>query len=273
MIAEILSNKKVSDPYYKMELKCPELVDEIKPGQFLMFKVREGYEPYLRRPFSFYEIKFSKAQTSFEILYKVVGLGTRLISEMKGGEKVDIIAPLGNGFSISLDIRTVVIVAGGIGLAPLLFLTEEINQKRKEKGEIIFLYGGQGRADIIDINRIKNCSSEVRICTEDGSIGSKMLVTELLEGYLREKGTGKYDRRSIGIFSCGPKAMLRIVSSIAKKYDIPCQVSLESFMACGFGACLGCVVKVFQERSTEVAYERVCKEGPVFDSGRIVWDE
>jgi len=270
MIAEILSNKAVSDQYYKMELRCPGLVDEVKPGQFLMFKVREGYEPYLRRPFSFYGIKFSKAHISFEILYKVVGLGTRLIAEMKGGEKIDIIAPLGNGFSIPLDIRTFIIVAGGIGLAPLLFLAEEINQKRREEVEIIFLYGGQGRADIIDTNRIKNCSSEVRICTEDGSIGSKMLVTELLEGYLEE---GKYDQGLTRIYSCGPKAMLRIVSSVAKKYDIPSQVSLESFMACGFGACLGCVVKVFQERNTEMAYERVCKEGPVFDSGRIVWDE
>ncbi|OGP95529.1 MAG: hypothetical protein A2157_09700 [Deltaproteobacteria bacterium RBG_16_47_11] len=273
MIAEILSNKKLSDQYYVMELRCPELTDGVKPGQFLMFRVREGYEPYLRRPFSFYGIKFSKDQRTFEILYKVVGLGTRMMTGMKRGEKIDIIAPLGNGFSLPSDIRTAVIVAGGIGLAPLLFLTEEVNKNRKDKVEAIFLYGGRGKADIIDIDRIKNISSEVRICTEDGSMGSKMLVTELLEGYLKEKRTGEYDQRSTGIFSCGPKAMLKIVSSIARKYNIPCQVSLESFMACGFGACLGCVVKVLQGKNGDIAYERVCKEGPVFDSERIVWDE
>ena len=273
MIAEVLSNKRVSDQYYEIELRCPELIDEVKPGQFLMLKVREGYEPYLRRPFSFYGIKFLEDQPSFEILYKVVGSGTRMMAEMKGGEKIDVVAPLGNGFSLPLDISTAIIVAGGIGLAPLLFLAEDINKNRKDEVEIIFLYGGQGKEDIIDINRIKYASSEVRICTEDGSMGDRMVVTEMLEGYLKEKGMGKYDRRSIGIFSCGPKAMLRIVSSIAKKYDIPCRVSLESYMACGFGACLGCVVKVLQEKGTDIAYERVCKEGPVFDSERIVWDE
>lgn len=275
MIVEILSNKKVSGQYYKMELRCPELTDEVKPGQFLMFRVREGYEPYLRRPFSFYGIKFFENQMLIEILYKVVGLGTRMMVDMKRGERIDLIAPLGNGFSLPSNIHTVVIVAGGIGSAPLLFFAEDINKKRKNGVETIFLYGGQGKTDIIDIDRIKDASSEVRICTEDGSMGSKMLVTELLEEYLREEGKGKYDRRSIGIFSCGPKPMLKIVSSIAKKYDILCQVSLESSMACGFGACLGCVVKVLQvqEKVTDIGYERVCKEGPIFDSERIVWDE
>ena len=96
-----------------------------------------------------------------------------------------------------------------------------------------------------------------------------MLVTELLELHLQRRG----DCSSIQIFSCGPKAMLRVVSSIAKKYDISCQVSLESYMACGFGVCLGCVVKVMQEEGMDVTYERVCKEGPVFESKRIIWDE
>jgi dihydroorotate dehydrogenase electron transfer subunit len=144
-----------------------------------------------------------------------------------------------------------------------------MRKNRKEGSKTIFLYGGQSKSDIIDIERIRDASSEVKVCTEDGSVGSKMLVTELLELHLQRKG----DWSSIQIFSCGPKAMLRVVSSIAKKYDIPCQVSLESYMACGFGACLGCVVKVLQEKSNDIVYERVCKEGPVFDSGRIIWDE
>jgi dihydroorotate dehydrogenase electron transfer subunit len=269
MNAEILLNRKVSDKYYEMELSCPELTDEAKPGQFLMLKVKPGYEPYLRRPFSFYGIGSLKDQRSFKILYKVVGSGTRLLAEMKHGERVDIIAPLGNGFSFSSDNHEAVMVAGGVGLPPLLYLAEYMRKNRKEGSKTIFLYGGQSKSDIIDIERIRDASSEVKVCTEDGSVGSKMLVTELLELHLQRKG----DWSSIQIFSCGPKAMLRVVSSIAKKYDIPCQVSLESYMACGFGACLGCVVKVLQEKSNDIVYERVCKEGPVFDSGRIVWDE
>jgi len=269
MIVEIVSNRKVSYPYYEMSLDCPELKEEMKPGQFLMLKVREGYEPYLRRPFSLYGIKSSTGQVSFEILYKVVGFGTRMLSNMKSGEKVDIIAPLGNGFTLLPNLGKVIIAAGGIGLAPLLFLAEYIRKNWKEKVETIFLYGGRGEADIVDIQRIGDASSEVRVCTEDGSVGSKMLVTELLELHLQKGG----DRGSIQIFSCGPKAMLKVVSSIAKKYDIPCQVSLESYMACGFGVCLGCVVKVIQEEGMDVTYERVCKEGPVFESRRIIWEE
>jgi dihydroorotate dehydrogenase electron transfer subunit len=269
MNAEILLNRKVSDQYYEMELSCPELTDEVKPGQFLMLKVKTGYEPYLRRPFSFYGIRSLKDQRSFRILYKVVGCGTRLLAETKHGERVDIIAPLGKGFSFSSEDHEAVMVAGGIGLPPLLYLAEYMRKTMKGALNTIFLYGGQSKSDIIDIERIRDASSEVRVCTEDGSLGSKMLVPELLELHLQKRG----DRGSIQIFSCGPKAMLKVVSSIAKKYDIPCQVSLESYMACGFGVCLGCVVKVLQEKSHDIVYERVCKEGPVFDSGRIIWDE
>ncbi len=267
MIAEVLSNREVSEFYYKMELICPELEEVVIPGQFMMLRVRDGYEPYLRRPFSFYGIKTLNGLRSFEILYKVVGTGTRMMKEIKPKESLDIIAPLGNGFSIPEDVKRAIIVSGGIGLAPLVFLAESI--RKNNKAEIIFLHGGQSRKDIIDIERIEKVSSDIRICTEDGSMGSKMLVTELLIEYLENS----VENTQGIIFSCGPKAMLKIVSSIAGRFNIPCQVSLESFMACGFGACLGCALKVYQERSNEIMYERVCKEGPVFDSRRIIWDE
>jgi dihydroorotate dehydrogenase electron transfer subunit len=269
MNAEILLNRKVSDQYYEMELNCPELTDDVRPGQFLMLKVKPGYEPYLRRPFSFYGIGSFKDQRSFKILYKVIGSGTRLLAEMNHGERVDIIAPLGNGFSFSSDNHEAVMVAGGIGLPPLLYLAEHMGKNRKGGAKTVFLYGGKSKSDMIDIERIRDASSEVRLCTEDGSMGSKMLVTELLDLHLQRRD----DWSSIRIFSCGPKAMLRVVSSIAQKCDIPCQVSLESYMACGFGVCLGCVVKVMQEGGMDITYERVCKEGPVFESKRIIWDE
>lgn len=273
MIAEILSNKRLSDKYYKMELSCPELNEEIKPGQFLMMKVKEGYEPLLRRPFSFHRTKYSEGLTSFEILYKVVGQGTRIMADMQNGEKIDIIAPLGNGFSLTPDIRAAVIVAGGIGIAPLFFLAKEIIKCYQDKTKVFFFYGGENKKDIVDVDCIRDISSEVRICTEDGSMGSKMIVTELLEEYLKERKMDKQDKKSTIIFSCGPREMLKSVSMIAKKYDIPCQVSLEAYMACGFGACLGCAVKVLSDDDSGIAHERVCKEGPIFNSERIIWNE
>ncbi len=269
MIVEILSNQWVSGEYYQMEFECPDLTDPISPGQFFMLRVREGTEPYLRRPFSFFDARWEKGKSIFELLYKVVGMGTRLIAGLKKGEKVDIIAPLGKGFWIPSDIRVAIIVAGGIGLAPLLFLARRIGQERKEV-RIVFLYGAYGKTDLINIDQIKEASSELRVCTEDGSLGSKMLVTELLERYLEGNGSGN---RFINIFSCGPRDMLKAVSAIAKKHGTPCQVSLESSMACGFGACLGCVVKVSLGQNNRIGYERVCSEGPVFDSERILWDE
>jgi dihydroorotate dehydrogenase electron transfer subunit len=272
MIAEIISNRNVSEKYYEMELRCPELTAEVKPGQFLMLRVREGYDPYLRRPFSFYRVTRRKGILLASVLYKVVGHGTHMMSEIEKGEKVDILGPLGNEFRVPPGMKSGLLVAGGIGLPPVLFLAEEIRRRFKGRREIIFFYGGQSKTDIVDLDRVQKSSTEAKICTEDGSLGSRMLVTEPLEEYLRAEEKTKAERGSTVIFACGPKGMLKAVSSMAKRYDVPCQLSLESYMACGFGACLGCVVNVHSGGGDGIAHERVCKEGPIFDGERIIWD-
>lgn len=273
MIAEVKSNRKVSDKYYKMELRCSGLTAEVKPGQFFMMRVREGYEPYLRRPFSFCGVTHRGRCAWVSVLYKIVGQGTQMMAEIETGEKVDILAPLGNGFVIPSGMKTALMVAGGIGLPPLLFLAEEMDRSVKNKPEIIFFYGGQKKNDIVDRDRVRKSSSELKICTEDGSMGAKGLVTQPLERYLQQREKSPWNRTDTVIFSCGPKGMLKAVSSLARRYGLSCQLSLESYMACGFGACLGCVVNVASKEGSGMARERVCKEGPIFDAERILWDE
>jgi dihydroorotate dehydrogenase electron transfer subunit len=256
-----------------MELRCSELVAEVKPGQFLMLRVREGYDPYLRMPFSFYRVARRKETAIISLLYKVVGQGTQMMSEIEKGETVDILGPLGNSFRIPAPMKRALLVAGGIGLPPILFLAETIKRRLRGKAEVHFFYGGQSQVDIVELDRIKKSSTVANVCTEDGCLGPKMLVTEPLEEYLRSGKSSFTDRESATIFACGPKGMLKAVSSMAKQYDVPCQLSLESYMACGFGACLGCVVRVRSKEGDGIAHERVCKEGPIFDGERILWDE
>jgi dihydroorotate dehydrogenase electron transfer subunit len=238
-----------------------------------MLRVREGYDPYLRRPFSFYRIAHRKGSPVASILYKVVGQGTQAMSEIEKGERVNVLGPLGNGYRVPAGMKTALLVAGGIGLPPVLFLAEQLRRRFKGRREVIFFYGGQSKADIVDLDRVQKSSTETKICTEDGSMGSRMLVTEPLEEYLQSGRKTKTEGDSTIIYACGPKGMLRAVSSMAKRYDVPCQLSLESYMACGFGACLGCVVRVRAGEGDGVAHERVCKEGPIFEGERIIWDE
>lgn len=271
-MGEIWSNKKISDPYYEMEFGGAELegAGEIKPGQFLMLKVGSGCGPFLRRPFSFYRVKDHQGIVSASVLYRIAGRGTRMMAGLREGEKIDLLAPLGNGFSHPPGIRKAILVAGGIGVAPLSFLAEHMNQNGQPPLEIIFLYGGRSSADIIHLDWLRSVSSEVRICTDDGSGGSKMLASELFESYLKETGGGD---PGAWIFSCGPKEMLKAVSRIAQRHGLPSQICLEAFMACGFGACLGCAVRLHGEDERSIVHERVCREGPVFPGERIAWND
>ncbi|MBI3000007.1 MAG: dihydroorotate dehydrogenase electron transfer subunit [Deltaproteobacteria bacterium] len=273
MLAEILSNKKISEGYCLMQGVCPGLTNEIVPGQFAMLKVTNGNDLFLRRPFSFHRIGYRGAIPIFEILYRVVGPGTQIMAAMKTGQVVDIIGPLGRGFSFAPDLRTAIIVAGGMGIAPLVFLLEEIKKTNQHKTDTILLYGGQSKNDILEIERLRQVAARVKICTEDGSLGYRMRVTELLEQVLQNQENNDPEQKSVSIFACGPFGMLKSTSVIAEKFHASCDISLETPMACGFGACLGCVVKVHETDGASVGYALACHEGPVFNSKTIIWDE
>jgi dihydroorotate dehydrogenase electron transfer subunit len=251
--AKIIENREVLPGYYKMILYSPEITKESKPGQFLQIRCSQSYNPLLRKPFSIHRI----LQDSVEILYKIVGKGTELLRQKKPREKLDILGPLGNGFKIPEGLKTALLVAGGMGIAPLLALAEELRRKNRE---VHLLIGVKRKDSLLCEKEFKDLGCEPRVSTEDGSAGFRGLVTDLLKNLLATFNL------STVIYACGPKKMLQEVAKISNEYNnLSCQVSLEEYIACGVGACLGCPVK------TKSGYKMVCKEGPVFSGLEVVW--
>jgi len=276
--AIILSNQSISPGFKKLALECPDIASQARPGQFVMVKVASGYDPLLRRPFGIHRRLDSGR---IEILYQVVGRGTALLADMQPGLALDVLGPLGNGFSISDDIRQAVIVGGGIGIAPLMFLTEELAAK-KIAAEVF--YGASTASHLVGIEGFKSLGIKPHISTDDGTAGFKGFVSQLLENYLTSaKPQASSLKPQAYVYACGPRGMLAAVANIASRYDLPCEVSLDAAMACGMGACLGCVVKGSypinrvttgdrgQGEGDKYSYLRVCREGPVFAAGDIQW--
>lgn len=235
------------------------------PGQFVHVLVGSTNDPLLRRPLSIHDVDSGR----IVLLYEVRGRGTALLAEKREGESVDLIGPLGNGFTLptSAD-QPVLIIGGGIGAAPLKFLTRVIAEKYG-KSCLHLLTGARSMSGHICHDEF--CSfceddDKYRVCTDDGSFGVKGVVTDLLNPWLDELSS----KGDPIIYACGPTPMLKAVSAITKARGLKCQVSLEAKMACGVGACMGCVIKVRDGDSTK--YVRCCKEGPVFDADEVVWD-
>ncbi|MBI5199762.1 MAG: dihydroorotate dehydrogenase electron transfer subunit [Nitrospirae bacterium] len=257
-------------------MELPSEVKRPKPGQFFMIKVGRNNDPLLRRPLSIHRLI---SADTVQILYRVRGKGTRVLSKRVLGERLDILGPLGKGFEIPSQINEAILVAGGVGIAPLFPLAEEL--KRAGKSIKLFI-GGKNREDILCEDDFRSLGLEIYISTEDGSYGKGGLVTDILEDYIQTPDS----RLQTQMYACGPKLMLKVVSEIARFYSLPCYVSLEERMACGIGACLGCAVKT-RVQSSELRvkgknsrlrtpdsrlYRLVCKDGPVFNAEEIDWD-
>jgi len=255
-----------------MRARCPAASCQARPGQFIMLRVSDQSAPLLRRPFS---LCGTDGET-IEIIYRVAGKGTAIMAAWKEPQKINFVGPLGTGFSIPEDPGTAFLVAGGIGMAPLLLLLQHLGEQRPMAGRKIFM-GGKTADDIRLLDDFKPLPADILIATEDGAAGFRGLVTDLFAHQL-EKCTPR-ELQMAGIFSCGPPAMAQVVSAIAARLGISCQLSLEANMACGIGACLGCAVKTRSRAGTDETdgrtfyYQRVCAEGPVFDSRELVWDE
>ena len=258
--AKIVSNRKIAPDHYVMGMEAPWLARNSSPGQFVTVRVREKTtDPLLRIPLGVHAIP----KKGISLLYKVVGAGTELLSLRKKGEKIDILGPLGNGFDLAPLLREkdsrAIIVAGGHGIAPLYALAEAIVRKKKR---VDLFNGTDTKKHIVRSKELKKLGVKIHVTTEDGTQGYKGYVTDLLKDHL-ERYT-LYDIRYT-LYACGPRPMLAALAKIAKKFRIPAQVSLDAYMACGVGACLGCSVK------TTDGYKLVCKDGPVFDAQEIVW--
>jgi dihydroorotate dehydrogenase electron transfer subunit len=258
--AEILWNKKISGNCYKIGLTCSENFSIAKPGQFIMLRITGKTDPLLRRPFSIHNLVTSKGQTEgFELLYKVVGKATAIMAQQPPGGVVDILGPLGTGFIIPPQTGTLHVVAGGIGVAPMVFLASELQRNNFDFSNSRVFIGGRSKEDLLCRNDFIQLGIKVDTTTDDGSAGDQCLVTHPLEAAVD-------DRRPDLIVACGPMAMLGCVIGIAEKHHIPCQVSIETMMACGMGACLGCAV---EGRSDQSGYLHACLDGPVFDAADL----
>ena len=251
-LAQIISNREVMPCVYLMKAVCPKIADSAKPGQYIMVKCDRGTERLLRRPISIHRT----FDSGFELFYAVVGGGTQWLSQRRSGEKLDILGPLGNGFQIQPAAKNLLLVAGGIGIAPLVFLAEEA----LNAGKKVALLAGARTAVLLYPAASLPRVTDLMLATEDGSSGYKGLVTALLPD-----AAASADQICI----CGPLPMFK---AIAANYTSPLinkfvQVSLEVRMGCGLGFCYACTIK------TVHGLKQVCKDGPVFEMNDVLWAE
>lgn len=237
--------------YVLIKLSDSEPLPEVLPGQFVEVKVEGSPETFLRRPISINY--YDKALNQLWLLVAMVGEGTRTLGRLKVGDKLNLVFPLGNGFSpVQQEGEKVLLVGGGVGVAPLL----QYGRYLKENGaKPVFLLGARSAKDLLELDLFRSIA-DVYITTEDASEGEKGFVTQ--HSILQSE---KFDRISV----CGPKPMMVNVARYAKQTDTPCEVSLENMMACGLGACLCCVEKTVKGNVC------VCKEGPVFNINQLTW--
>jgi dihydroorotate dehydrogenase electron transfer subunit len=252
--AEIIEIYKAAKDIFKFKMKAPELTGEAKPGQFVEVLCQGRGAPFLRRPFGIHRV--DRQSGTFEILFKKVGRGTELLSNLQAGDILDINGPLGKGFELSKS-RNHIIAGGGMGIAPLLFLAQQLHSA----GESVKIVLAAKNADEVLCKDAFKQYGEVFISTEDGSAGEKCLIDTPLERLLKNTTNNI-------VYACGPHAMLKCVAGLGTAYKTETQVSLEEKMACGLGVCQGCPVEV---KNKDTKYKMVCKEGPVFNAEDIVW--
>jgi dihydroorotate dehydrogenase electron transfer subunit len=253
--AGILRTDHRSPDGYLIEVACGEIAEKAVPGQFVQARTGRGTDPFLRRTFSLCGSRPQEGIVS--LLIDVVGMGTSLLCSLKRGEIVNLIGPLGKGFDTNLGgSECAILVAGGFGAAPLLFLADSM--RRSDKRPVVFIMGGKTASRLSLIEGLTE-GIPVMEATDDGSRGYHGLVSFLLEERIEELSPG-------ALYACGPHPMMKAVANIAKKSGVPCQVSLEERMACGIGACLGCAV-----RMADGSMVRSCKEGPVFNVDEVSW--
>lgn len=277
--ATIVENTLIARDTYRLTIADPELARRILPGQFVM--IRTGAEgatdPLLGRPFALYDVHrdTSEHADSFSVVYLVIGRGTASLAGRKPGERLAVWGPLGNGFGPPPGPGPVVFVAGGVGQTPFLALGRDWlgtasygdqpgagDRSRVESATL--LYGVRTAELLAGVDDFQSAGIGVEIATDDGSAGRHGFVTQLLAERL-ERG-----ERPSRVVACGPPAMLRAVARLVAAHDVPCDVSLENHMACGFGACFSCVAPIVQDDG-QPDLRRVCVEGPVFPAHRVDW--
>jgi len=250
MKAFIVSNEQLQNDYYRIKFDAPEMAAKSGPGQFVHVRIDERNDNILRRPFSIHNAE----NGIITVVYKVVGTGTARLKEKLPGDSCDLIGPVGVGFSTPDDGVIPVAVCGGYGAAATFMLT----QRTKQPG--VLLLGARSAADIILTRDYEERGFEVKVATDDGSMGHKGRVTELIDQLLAEKPGKKFF-----FYGCGPHPMLMALAKLLREKGLDGELSVDHIMCCGVGACFGCVVKVNDHAHPgEWMYARSCADGPVF---------
>ncbi|MGI6491563.1 MAG: dihydroorotate dehydrogenase electron transfer subunit [Pelotomaculum sp.] len=259
--AEVVNNECIVPDHYRLTLLAPSIARQAVPGQFLHLRCWENYDPLLRRPISIHAV--DRQSGVIVLLYRIMGRGTGLLSQQKPGATLNVIGPLGRGFTLPQRDNGISVVAGGIGIAPLYFLLQELSLN----GIKATVFQGAATANMLLITReISALGHELFVATDDGSAGFHGTVIDLLASVSMQQ-----DIPISFIYTCGPRAMMQKVSEFAAQQGAACEVSLEERMGCGVGACLSCACKI-KGQGTGFSYQRVCVEGPVFSGEEVSWD-
>ncbi|HZW49828.1 MAG TPA: dihydroorotate dehydrogenase electron transfer subunit [Bacillota bacterium] len=260
----VIENQRLKANYWMLTLEDQALTGLMQPGQFLNIRLNGLHDPLLRRPMSIHSINAKTGR--FEVLYQVVGRGTETLSDIKPGECLEILAPLGSGFPLPLEQATsdqqIALIAGGIGIAPLYAFAQVL----AEKGYCLTVYYGcRSQVDLLVLNELKQLGIAVVVVTEDGSCGRKGYVTTNLQEILLKQNVK-------AIYACGPMPMLKALKQETQGMGIPVWLSLEAHMACGLGACLGCTIRL-KTLEGGWRYALMCQEGPVISAEEVDFDE
>src|SRR3990167_1192236 len=259
--ARVIAQHRIARDHYLLTLACPPIARKVLPGQFVHVRcpgpARNLYTPLLRRPFSLYDV--DRARGTIALIYKVVGLGTETLQHAKAGQSLEIIGPLGTAFTATLGLQHAVLVGGGVGIPPLYFWAKDLTRWGIE---ISAYLGAQTKGSVICAEAFRKLDIPTRVATDDGSAGFRGYVTACVERELTlAAGTTLY--------VCGPTPMMAAAASLARRWRVPAQVSLEERMGCAMGVCMGCIVEIAGPHATaHKRFQRVCTEGPVFAAER-----
>jgi len=252
--AKIRENRPLGGAFFRLSFDW-DIEQPPAPGRFLTFRVTNGPVPLLRRPFAF--SGYSPAERRASVIVKRRGTATELLSRRTPGDEMDIIGPRGNRFPLPPDAKSAVLLAGGIGLGPLLFFARELRALGRR---VSLIFGCRSREELPLHEELESCDPV--LCTEDGSLGYRGTVLDRLDTL------PDLDAADTVLYACGPTGMLKAAAGFAHRQGCRCWISMEQVMGCAVGACMGCAIRV----AGGSGYARVCQEGPIFDSREIVWD-
>lgn len=248
----LLENKQLNKDNFKLTLRSPIPLADILPGQFINVEIKDSSEIFLRRPFSILDV--DQENQTISLLVKILGRGSKKLTETKAGQIVNGIFPLGKSFTSPGNSDRILLIGGGSGVAPMLFLSKICGLSPEQ---VTVLIGARTSADHIDVSAY-NQFGRFEFATEDGSLGEK--------GYVTNHSVFTNELKSFDkIYTCGPDLMMKAVAQKAAELNLFCEVSLENMMACGFGVCLCCV------EDTKAGHKCVCTDGPVFNINDLKW--